>query len=153
MASVAVLEVAGRLKAEADALRAGQLDAAALAERLEAASDELLEDVPDLSVADVAQLLGQSRPTIYEWVRQGFLLAQAAEGRGLRISPASLLVILPIVMEWQQAGRRERPSRLLRAWYDGAIQRRAQRLAFADQRRRGETDPLPPRHRGPATAG
>ncbi len=148
MSAVDTLQVAGDLLVQADKIRAHD---ATVAEALETDVFKLLTQVPSLSVAQVAELLGQSRPTIYEWIKAGYLLTQEAGANGVSISPESLLAIIPILHEWEEQGREGRPSRLLREWFAGALDRHQQRLAFAERRRAGLTGLRPPR-RGQAAA-
>jgi len=145
----AALEVAANLLVQADHIRADHPEVAA---ELEAGSRKLLDAVPSLSVAQVADLLEQSRPTIYEWIKAGYLLTEEAARRGVRVSPESLLVLIPILHEWQDQGRVGRPSRLLQEWLDGALERGERRRAFAVRRRAGRTDLQPPRRATAPTA-
>lgn len=147
MSSAAALRVAGDLLVQADKIRDAFPDVAAA---LEADSYTLLVDVPAVSVAQAADLLGQSRPTIYEWIKAGHLLAAEADSRGLKVSPESLVTIIPILREWGLEGGEGRPSRYLREWFDGAIERRERRREFAEKRRAGLNSLRPPRQ---ATAG
>jgi hypothetical protein len=57
--------------------------------------------------------------------------------KGVKLSPQSLLTIIPILGEWELGGREGRPSRFLREWFEGAIERRERRREFASRRRAG----------------
>jgi excisionase family DNA binding protein len=149
MSAAAILDVAADLLLQADKIRDAFPEVAAA---LEADGHRLLVDVPSVSVAQAADLLGQSRPTIYEWIKAGHLLAVEADSRGIKLAPESLLTIIPVLREWELEGREGRPSHFLREWFDGAIERRERRREFADRRRAGLTDLRPPRRRAPVIA-
>jgi len=150
MSATATLQVAGDLLVQADKIRAEHPEIAAA---LEADSHRLLVEVPCVSVAQAAGLLGQSRPTIYEWIKAGFLVTQEADARGVNISSESLVTIIPILREWEEEGREGRPSRFLRDWFEGALERRERRQAYAARRRAGLTTLKPPRRRAAELAG
>lgn len=142
MSPVAALRVAGDLLLQADRIRDAHPEVAAA---LEADSYALLVEVPAVSVAQAADLLGQSRPTIYEWIKAGHLLTDDADKRGVKVSPESLVAIIAILREWELEGGEGRPSRYLREWFDGAIERRERRRDFAETRRAGVNSLRPPR--------
>jgi len=134
MTRAGILRIVVDLLNEADNVRADYPESAAI---IEARADELLASVAGLSVAEVAELLGQSRPTIYEWVKAGYLVAQDAAAKGMSISPRSLMILIPILDQWEEEGRQGRPSRLLAEWFAGAAKAREQEEDFAARRRAG----------------
>ncbi len=142
MTAAATLRVAGDLLNQADKIRDQLPDVAAA---LESHSAALIETVPCLSVADVADLLGQSRPTIYEWVKAGYLLSEEAGAQSMSISANSLVKLIPILDQWEDDGRPGRPSRLLRQWFADAQELRQRRREFAAKQRAGAIDLKPPR--------
>src|SRR5690349_19400604 len=127
MDSAALLKIALDLLNQAGRIRAAHPEEAAA---LEADSAALLASIPGLSVSEVADLLGQSRPTIYEWVKEGYLVSEEASTRGMSISPGSLMTLIPILEQWEDDGRPGRPSRLLRQWFEGARDLRERSRAF-----------------------
>jgi len=132
MAPAAMFRVAVDLLNQADRVREDHADVAAA---IEADSEALSAGLSNLSVAQVAELLGQSRPTIYEWLKAGYLVSEEAAARGMSISPRSLMTLIPILGQWEEQGREGRPSRLLREWFEGANALRERRRASAGRRR------------------
>ena len=147
MNAASVLRVAGDLLHQADLVRDAVPEVAAA---LEADSAQLIETVPTVSVAEAADLLGQSRPTVYEWIKAGYLLSEEARTRGLTISPSSLLKLMVVLEQWEDDGRPGRPSRLLRQWAREELELRERRRQFAAKRKDGTIGLKPPRHVGQA---
>jgi hypothetical protein len=134
MTPSATLRLAGDLLSQADKVREDHPD---VADALAGHSEALIDSISDggLSIAEVAILLGQSRPTIYEWVKSGYLVAGEARTGGMTVSPRSLLSLIPILDQWREEGRGGRPSRLFREWLDAEAALRNRRRASAALRR------------------
>jgi excisionase family DNA binding protein len=142
MNAASVLRVAGDLLHQADLVRDAVPEVAAA---LEADSVQLIETVPAVSVAEAADLLGQSRPTVYEWIKAGYLLSEEARTHGLSVSPSSLVKLMAVLGQWDDDGRPGRPSRLLRRWVGGELDLRKRRREFAAKRKDGTIGLRPPR--------
>lgn len=132
MPPTATLDVVSNLLAQADEIRSARPD---VAREIEENSHALLDQVPALSVAEIARFFGQSKPTIHAWLDAGLLTRRPAEGRGVRISPESVLRVLPALRAWEADGRRGRASTLLRRWVEGELELRARRRTGAAERR------------------
>ncbi|HEY3078582.1 MAG TPA: helix-turn-helix domain-containing protein [Chloroflexota bacterium] len=105
-----VLDAIRSVVAQADAVEPVRPD---VARELRSAADVILESIPPLAVADAALLLRQSAPTVRDWIDDGLLEAERV-GRMRRVSPRSLLVVLPAVEAWEANGRRGRLKKLLK---------------------------------------
>jgi DNA-binding transcriptional MerR regulator len=132
MSPTDTLDIVSDLLAQAEEIRPSHPD---VARKIEESSQALLGQVPALSVAETARFFGQSRPTIHAWLETGLLAHRAPEGRGVRISPESVLRVLPALRAWEAKGRPGRASTLLRRWVDGELELRERRRAGAAERR------------------
>jgi hypothetical protein len=69
----------------------------------------LIESADPLTVKATAELFGQSRQTIHDWLQRGILDAHPAGSKGkLLIDPRSVEALLPFIDEWRQAGGTKR---------------------------------------------
>jgi excisionase family DNA binding protein len=150
MSPAGLFKLAIDLLNQAEAVRADHPDVAAA---LEAHSESLLLSIAGLSVADVAELLGQSRPTIYEWIKEGYLVSQEAGRKGMSISPRSLMLLVPILDQWGEEGRQGRPSRLFRKWFESETRARQQDEASGARVDAGLDHLRPPRRASGEPAG
>jgi excisionase family DNA binding protein len=105
-----VLDAIRSVVAQADAVESVRPD---VAKELRSAADVLLESLPPLVVADAAIVLRQSAPTVRNWIDDGLLEAERV-GRVRRVSPKSIVVVLPAVEEWEANGRRGRLKKILK---------------------------------------
>lgn len=132
MSPTATLDIVSDLLAQAEEIRPSRPD---VARQIEASSQALLGQVPALSVTETARFFGQSKPTIHAWLETGLLTRRASEGRGVQISPESVLRVLPALRAWEARGRPGRASTLLRRWVGGELELRERRRAGAAARR------------------
>lgn len=132
MSPTAALDIVSNLLAQAEEIRPAHPD---VARKIEESSQALLGQVPALSVAETARFFGQSKPTIHAWLDAGLLARRPSEGRGVRISPESVVRVLPALRAWEAEGRRGRASTLLRRWIGGELELQVRRRAGAAERR------------------
>jgi excisionase family DNA binding protein len=130
---MALLEAIRDVLDQADEIRAVRPD---VADRLTADVGQLVAEVPALTVQELAATLSQSKTTIHAWIKAGVLDATPA-GRRLVVSPASVLAVMPVIREWRDAGRRGRPTRMLREWLNAEQELKAQRHEVGRLRREG----------------
>lgn len=135
--TMAVLEAIRDVLDQADEIRSVRPD---VADRLAADAEQLVAELPALTVHQVAETLSQSKPTIHAWIKAGVLDATPV-GRKLLVTPASVLALMPVIREWRAGGGRGRPMRMLREWLATEQQLKAQRQEVGRARRQG-SDPL-----------
>jgi hypothetical protein len=80
-----------------------------VATRLDHDRELLLDAAAPLTVKATAELFGQSRPTIHDWLKRGILDAHPAGSRGkVLIDLRSVATLLPFIDEWREAGGTKR---------------------------------------------
>ncbi len=132
MSPTPTLDIISDLLAQADEIRPARPDVAL---KIEESTRALLGQVPSPSVTETARLLGQSRPTIHAWLRAGLLARRPSPDRSVRISPESVVRVLPALRAWEGEGRRGRVSTMLRRWIEGELELQARRRAGGVERR------------------
>lgn len=76
-----------------------------LAARLINDRNRVIAELPPVSVKRAAELLGQSRPTIYSWLTRGVLKpAVPRDGGPRRVDAESIASLLPAIREWLEEG-------------------------------------------------
>lgn len=103
----------------------------------------LLGGMAALTVAEAANELGQSSPTIRSWIRAGLLPAQRLGGQ-MRVPAQSLLPLLGILEVWHAEGSPGRPSVFVKRWIDGEQAARVDRIRIGRARSRGHNPVLWP---------
>lgn len=114
-----LLETINEVGAVANQIRGPRPD---LAERLSRVVDTLTTEIGWVTVGEAASEFEVSRPTIYDWIKQGLLESQVVAHRVV-IPAWSVITILPAVRVWQASGREGRPSHQIRKWHQ-ALKRR-----------------------------
>src|SRR5687767_3884440 len=104
-----VLDAIRSVVAQAEAVESVRPD---VAKELRSAADVILESLPPLAVSHAAILLRQSAPTVRDWIDDGLLEAERV-GRARRVTPKSLVIVLPAVEAWEAGGRRGRLKKRL----------------------------------------
>jgi hypothetical protein len=106
MTPTTALLVARDLAGAADKVRDRDPDVAA---GLDHDRELLLDSADPLTVTATAELLGQSRLTIHDWLKRGLLDAHSSGSKGkVLIDPRCVATLLPFIDEWRDAGGTKR---------------------------------------------
>jgi len=136
---VTTLEIIRDVLTQAEEVRSVRPD---VAERLSRDGRALISGMPGLTVADAAQELGISKPSVHAWIKAGVLQAARGPGnRGLLVSTGSVLGTKTALDLWRMDVGRGRALPYVRRWLRELADSERQATAVGRRRGRGQ-EPL-----------